>query len=84
VLLAEIAEQEDLFAQGLEDSRSVLKQIRNTESSVQPSRNHKQKVRTNRYLYLLTRGANNVNTTSHRFKTRSKSSSTKNPSPPSS
>lgn len=46
VLLAEIAEQEDLFAQGLEDSRSVLKQIRNTESSVQPSRTHKQKVRT--------------------------------------
>ena len=44
VLLAEIAEQEDLFAQGLEDSRSVLKQIRNTESSVQPSRTHKQKV----------------------------------------
>lgn len=45
VLLAEIAEQEDLFAQGLEDSRTVLKQIRNTESSVQPSRTHKQKVR---------------------------------------
>jgi len=44
VLLAEIAEQEDLFAQGLEDSRGVLKQIRNTESSVQPSRTHKQKV----------------------------------------
>lgn len=44
MLLAEIAEQEDLFAQGLEDSRSVLKQIRNTESSVQPSRTHKQKV----------------------------------------
>jgi len=44
VLLAEIAEQEDLFAQGLEDSRSVLKQIRNTESSVQPSRTHKQKI----------------------------------------
>ncbi|KAM0718166.1 hypothetical protein Q7P37_006498 [Cladosporium fusiforme] len=44
VLLAEIAEQEDLFAQGLEDSRTVLKQIRNTESSVQPSRTHKQKI----------------------------------------
>lgn len=44
VLLAEIAEQEDLYAQGLEDSRGVLKQIRNTESSVQPSRTHKQKV----------------------------------------
>lgn len=45
VLMAEIAEQEDLFAQNLEDSRGVLKQIRNTESSVQPSRNHKAKVR---------------------------------------
>ena len=44
VLLAEIAEQEDLFASNLEESRGVLKQIRNTESSVQPSRNHKAKV----------------------------------------
>jgi hypothetical protein len=44
VLLAEIADQEDLFAQNLEDSRGVLKQIRNTESSVQPSRNQKTKV----------------------------------------
>lgn len=44
VLLAEIAEQEDALAQGLEDSRNVLKQIRNTESSVQPSRDHKNKV----------------------------------------
>ncbi|KAF2772462.1 hypothetical protein EJ03DRAFT_258923, partial [Teratosphaeria nubilosa] len=44
VLLAEIAEQEDLFAQNLEESRGVLKQIRNTESSVQPSRNHKTKI----------------------------------------
>lgn len=43
VLLAEVAEQEDLFAQNLEDSRGVLKQIRNTESSVQPSRTHKAK-----------------------------------------
>ncbi|KAG8629182.1 hypothetical protein KVT40_003047 [Elsinoe batatas] len=34
VLLAEIAEQEENFAQNLEDSRGVLKQIRNTESSV--------------------------------------------------
>lgn len=45
VLLAEIAEQEDMFAQNLEDSRGVLKQIRNIESSVQPSRDHKAKVR---------------------------------------
>ncbi|KAH7064709.1 Eisosome component PIL1-domain-containing protein [Macrophomina phaseolina] len=44
VLMAEMAEQEDQFAQGLEDYRGVLKQIRNTESSVQPSRDHKAKV----------------------------------------
>ena len=45
VLLAEIAEQEENFTQGLEDYRGVLKQIRNTETSVQPSRDHKAKVR---------------------------------------
>ncbi|KAI4147826.1 MAG: hypothetical protein L6R39_002996 [Caloplaca ligustica] len=44
VLLSEIGEQEDLFAQNLEDYRSVLKQIRNTESSVQPSRDQKAKI----------------------------------------
>ena len=44
VLLSEIGEQEDVFAQNLEDYRSVLKQIRNTESSVQPSRDHKAKI----------------------------------------
>jgi hypothetical protein len=44
VLLAEIGEQEDLYAQALEDYRGILKQIRNTESSVQPSRDHKSKV----------------------------------------
>ena len=44
VLMAEIAEQEDAYAQSLEEYRSVLKQIRNTESSVQPSRDHKAKV----------------------------------------
>ncbi|KAF2083640.1 hypothetical protein K490DRAFT_14607, partial [Saccharata proteae CBS 121410] len=44
VLMSEIAEQEDAFAQNLEDYRGVLKQIRNTESSVQPSRDHKAKV----------------------------------------
>ncbi|QRC95488.1 hypothetical protein JI435_031720 [Parastagonospora nodorum SN15] len=44
VLLAEIAEQEDIYAQGLEEYRGVLKQIRNTESSVQPSRDHKAKI----------------------------------------
>lgn len=44
VLMAEIAEQEDVYAQGLEEYRGILKQIRNTESSVQPSRDHKAKV----------------------------------------
>jgi len=44
VLLAEIAEQEDGFAQGLEEYRGVLKQIRNTESSVQPARDQRGKV----------------------------------------
>jgi len=43
VLLGEIGEQEEIFAQNLEDSRTVLKQIRNTESSVQPSRDKKAK-----------------------------------------
>ena len=33
-----------MFAQNLEDYRGVLKQIRNTESSVQPSRDHKAKI----------------------------------------
>jgi hypothetical protein len=44
VLLAEVAEQEDVFSHNLEEYRGVLKQIRNTESSVQPSRDHKAKV----------------------------------------
>jgi len=44
VILSEIGEQEDLFAQNLEDYRGILKQIRNTESSVQPSRDHKSKI----------------------------------------
>lgn len=44
VLLSEIGEQEDLYAQNLEDYRSILKQIRNTESSVQPSRDQKTKI----------------------------------------
>lgn len=44
VLMSELGEQEDAFAQNLEDYRSVLKQIRNTEASVQPSRDHKAKV----------------------------------------
>lgn len=44
VLLAEIAEQEDLFGQNLEESRNVLKVIRNTERSVQPTRDSKVKI----------------------------------------
>jgi small-conductance mechanosensitive channel len=44
VLLSEIGEQEDAFAQNLEDYRAILKQIRNTESSVQPSRDHRSKI----------------------------------------
>lgn len=44
VLLAELGEQEDIFAQNLEDSRAVLKQIRNTESSVQPTRDQRAKI----------------------------------------
>jgi len=44
VLLSELGEQEDLYAHNLDDSRGVLKIIRNTEKSVQPSRNHKAKI----------------------------------------
>lgn len=44
VVLSEIGEQEDLFAQNLEDYRAILKQIRNIESSVQPSRDQKSKI----------------------------------------
>ncbi|RMZ87276.1 hypothetical protein DV736_g5498, partial [Chaetothyriales sp. CBS 134916] len=44
VILSEIGEQEELFAQNLEDYRNILKQIRNTEQSVQPSRDQKAKI----------------------------------------
>lgn len=44
VLLAELGEQETIYVQNLEDYRAVLKQIRNTESSVQPCRDNKAKV----------------------------------------
>ncbi|KAF7587940.1 hypothetical protein BBP40_006506 [Aspergillus hancockii] len=44
VLLAEMGDQEDLFAGYLEEYRTVLKHIRNTENSVQPSRNHRAKI----------------------------------------
>jgi hypothetical protein len=44
VLLAEIGEQEDSFAQNLEDYRRILKQVRDMEASVQPSREQRQKI----------------------------------------
>jgi hypothetical protein len=44
VLLAEIGEQEDLYAHNIDDSRAILKAIRNTEKSVQPSRDNKTKL----------------------------------------
>ena len=44
VLMSEIGEQEDVFGQNLEDYRAILKQIRNTEGSVQPSRDQKAKI----------------------------------------
>ncbi|KAI9739996.1 MAG: hypothetical protein M1818_005052 [Claussenomyces sp. TS43310] len=44
VLLSELGEQEDLYAHSLDDSRGLLKAIRNTEKSVQPSRDHKAKI----------------------------------------
>jgi len=40
----EMGQVEDDFASRLEDYRLTLKSIRNTESSVQPSRDHKQKL----------------------------------------
>jgi hypothetical protein len=44
VVLSELGEQEETYAHNLEDSRSVLKVIRNTEKSVQPSRDSKAKI----------------------------------------
>jgi len=44
VLLSEFGEQEDLYAHNLDDSRAILKAIRNTEKSVQPSRDHKARI----------------------------------------
>lgn len=73
VLLAEIAEQEDLFAQNMEESRTVLKGIRNTEASVQPTRNNKQKVRLGNEYW----GAVSYTDFENRSKMRSRSSSTR-------
>ncbi|KAK4227476.1 Eisosome component PIL1/LSP1 [Podospora fimiseda] len=44
VLLSEMGEQEDNYAHALDDSRGILKTIRNTEKSVQPSRDGKTKI----------------------------------------
>ncbi|KAF7863215.1 hypothetical protein EAF04_007297 [Stromatinia cepivora] len=44
VLLSEMGDQEDYYAHSLDDSRGILKAIRNTEKSVQPSRDHKHKL----------------------------------------
>ncbi|KAK2593917.1 hypothetical protein QQS21_008379 [Conoideocrella luteorostrata] len=44
VILSEIGEQEDTYAHSLDDSRARLKSIRNTEKSVQPSRDGKAKI----------------------------------------
>ncbi|KJZ72586.1 hypothetical protein HIM_07945 [Hirsutella minnesotensis 3608] len=44
VILSEMGEQEDTYAHALDESRSRLKAIRNTEKSVQPSRDGKVKI----------------------------------------
>ncbi|KAK8056165.1 sphingolipid long chain base-responsive protein LSP1, partial [Apiospora rasikravindrae] len=44
VILSELGDVEDNYAHGLEDARGVLKTIRNTEKSVQPSRDSKAKM----------------------------------------
>ncbi|KAJ6446041.1 sphingolipid long chain base-responsive protein PIL1 [Purpureocillium lavendulum] len=44
VILSEMGEQEDTYAHAIDDSRGRLKSIRNTEKSVQPSRDGKAKI----------------------------------------
>ncbi|KAK3310682.1 Eisosome component PIL1-domain-containing protein [Chaetomium strumarium] len=44
VLLSELGEQEESYAQRLEEGRGLLKVIRDTERSVQPSRDGKRKI----------------------------------------
>ncbi|WYZ34682.1 hypothetical protein EsH8_I_000958 [Colletotrichum jinshuiense] len=44
VILSELGEQEEQYAHSLDDARGVLKAIRNTEKSVQPSRDGKDKI----------------------------------------
>lgn len=42
--MSEMGEQEDLYAHAIDDGRGSLKMIRNTEKSVQPSRDGKKKI----------------------------------------
>ncbi|KAI6245087.1 Sphingolipid long chain base-responsive protein LSP1 [Erysiphe necator] len=44
LLLSELGELEKLYARNLDQSRSILKTIRNTEKSIQPSRDAKSKI----------------------------------------
>jgi len=44
VILSEIGEVEEAYAHNLDEGRGVLKAIRNTEKSVQPSRDNKDKI----------------------------------------
>ncbi|GAW14292.1 hypothetical protein ANO14919_036930 [Xylariales sp. No.14919] len=44
VILSELGAQEDSYAHNLDDARGILKTIRNTEKSVQPSRDNKGKI----------------------------------------
>ena len=44
VILSEMGEQEDNYAHALDESRGILKTIRNTEKSVQPSRDGRNKI----------------------------------------
>lgn len=43
-LLSQLGLQEELFAKNLENCRCILKTVRNTEKSVQPSRDSKSKI----------------------------------------
>ena len=44
MILSEIGEVEEAYAHNLDEARGVLKAIRNTEKSVQPSRDNKDKI----------------------------------------
>ncbi|KAI1812996.1 Eisosome component PIL1/LSP1 [Poronia punctata] len=44
VILSELGAQEESYAHNLDDARGILKTIRNTEKSVQPSRDNKGKI----------------------------------------